>query len=69
MLKCNTCEGFVSDFIEGIGRVGDQLSKEDFFVGVKGVDNEGHELSNLSLKSEGFHFFGHLRDRCNGRKA
>jgi hypothetical protein len=29
----------VADLIESITRVGDQLAKEDFLVGVKGVDN------------------------------
>merc|ERR1712133_25265 len=53
-------EGLIADFVESVGGVGDQLSKENFFVGIKGVDDEGHKLSNLSLESEGFNLFGHL---------
>ena len=33
----------VADRVQGIGRVGDRLSEEDFFVGVEGVDNEEEE--------------------------
>merc|ERR1712133_211002 len=53
-------EGLIADFVESVGGVGDQLSKENFFVGIKGVDDEGHKLSDLSLESEGFNLFGHL---------
>merc|ERR1712126_166236 len=53
-------EGLIADFVESIGGVGDQLSKENFFVGIEGVDDEGHKLSDLSLESEGFNLFGHL---------
>jgi len=56
------CEGLVSDFIEGIGGVGDEFSKEDFFVGVEGVDDQGHQLGDFGLEGEGFDFifFLHL---------
>jgi len=53
-------ERLIADFVEGIGGVGDQLSKENFFVGVESVDDEGHKLSDLSLEGECFHFFGHF---------
>jgi len=55
-------EGLVADLVQGIGGVGDQLSEEDFFVGVEGVDDEGHQLGNLCLEGEGFSFFGHFPD-------
>merc|ERR1719220_597477 len=32
-------EGLVPDLVEGIGGVGNQLTKEDLFVGVEGVDD------------------------------
>merc|ERR1719318_1134058 len=54
------CEGFISDFVEGVRGIGDQLSEENLFVGVESVDDEGHELSDLSLEGKGFHFFCHL---------
>lgn len=39
--------------------VGDELSEEDLFVGVEGVNDKGHKLSNLSLECEGLNI---LRD-------
>jgi len=59
------CEGLVSDFIERIGTVGNQLSQENLFVGVKCVDDQAHQLGDFGLKGEGFdfifflHFGGH----------
>ena len=53
------CERLVSDLVQGIGGVRDQLTEEDFLVGVECVDDEGHELGNLSLKCECFNFFSH----------
>ena len=44
----------VPNLIEGIGGVGDQLAKEDFFVGVESVDDQAHQLSNLGLESKRF---------------
>jgi len=38
------------------GGIGDQLSKENFFVGVESVDDEGHKLIDLRLKDEFFPF-------------
>lgn len=49
-----------------IRRIGDQLPEEDLFVGIEGVDDEGHQLSNLCLEGKGLnirllvHFFRHL---------
>merc|ERR1719474_1898837 len=54
------CEGFISDFVQGVRGIGDQLSEENLFVGVESVDDEGHKLSDLSLEGKGFHFFCHL---------
>jgi len=47
------CEGLVADLVEGIAGVGNQLSEEDLFVGVEGVDDQAHQLGNLCLKCEG----------------
>lgn len=45
-----------------IRRIGDQFSQEDFFVGVEGVDDERHQLGDLSLEGKGLDFslFWHL---------
>lgn len=55
-------EGSVSDFIEGIRCIGDEFSKEDFFVGVEGVDDESHQLLDVSIEGKVllFLFFGHI---------
>jgi hypothetical protein len=37
-------EGCISDFVQGIGGVGNQFTKKDFFVGVEGVDDKVKEL-------------------------
>ena len=42
-----------------IGGVGDELSKEDLFVGVEGVDDQRHKLSDLSLEGKGLSLFLH----------
>ena len=42
-------EGLVADLVQSIGGVTDQFAKEDFLVGVEGVDNQGQELINLRL--------------------
>lgn len=39
--------------------VGDKLSEEDLFVGVEGVDDQGHKLGDLSLEGEGLHILLH----------
>ena len=48
------------NFIQSIGGIGDQLSEENFFIGVKCVDNERHKLCNLSLEGECLNFIRHL---------
>lgn len=44
----------ISDLVEGVTGVGDELTKEDFFVGIKGVDDQAHKLGDFSLESERF---------------
>lgn len=36
-----------------IGRVTDEFAKEDLLVAVKGIDDEGEQLVDLSLESKG----------------
>ncbi len=49
--------------------VGDQLPEEDLLVGIEGVDDQGHQLSDLCLEGKGLsllllvHFFRHLYKR------
>ena len=47
-------EGLVTDLVEGIGGVGDQLTKEDLLVRVEGVDDEGEELVDISREGVAF---------------
>ena len=42
-----------------IGAVGDELPEEDLLVGVEGVDDEGEQLVDLSLKGEGLRLRRH----------
>jgi hypothetical protein len=42
-------EGLVSDFIEGIGGIGYQFAKEDFLVGVEGVDDCEKRIEKASV--------------------
>jgi len=37
------------DFIQSVGRIGNQFPQENLFVRVEGVDDKTHQLSNLSL--------------------
>jgi hypothetical protein len=57
-------EGFVSDFVQSIGGVGDKFSEENFFVGVESVNDETHQLLDISIEGKVFcvllilsHFF------------
>ena len=45
------------DFIQGIGRIGDELPQEDVLVGVQRVDQDLHEPIYLRLEGEGFCIF------------
>ncbi len=41
---------YVSDFVQGIRSVGDQFSEKDFFVRVEGIDDETHQLLDVSIE-------------------
>ena len=43
----------VPDLVEGIGRIRNQLAEKDFLVGVKSVDDQAHQLLNVSIEGEG----------------
>merc|ERR1711963_961478 len=60
-----------SYLIQSIRGVGDQLSEENFFVGVEGVDDQTHKLSDLGLESEGFSVIRHFHGfgKCSARKS
>lgn len=47
-------KSLISNLVESIRTVGDQFSEKDLFVRVDGIDDEGEELRNLSLKLESF---------------
>mmetsp|Transcript_40565 Transcript_40565/g.79943 ORF Transcript_40565/g.79943 Transcript_40565/m.79943 type:complete len:755 (+) Transcript_40565:170-2434(+) len=51
-------EGLVTDLIESIGRVGNQLTKEDLFVGIEGVDDQRHQLLDVSIEGVSLGHFG-----------
>mmetsp|Transcript_11487 Transcript_11487/g.18752 ORF Transcript_11487/g.18752 Transcript_11487/m.18752 type:complete len:430 (+) Transcript_11487:1042-2331(+) len=52
-------ETHVADLVQCIGSIGDQLSKKDFLVGVKGVDNQGKKLIDISGKGESLCLVSH----------
>jgi hypothetical protein len=55
-------KGLVSDLVESIGGVGDDLSEENLLVGVDGVDDEREKLRDLSLELESLsHRVGYQR--------
>jgi hypothetical protein len=45
-------DGLVSDFVQSIRGIGDQLSQEDILVGIEGVDDESHQLVNVCVESK-----------------
>ena len=47
----------VSDFVESVGTVGDELSQEDLLVGVESVDDKRHQLLDVSIECK--YFFTH----------
>ena len=50
----------MTQLLEGVRGVGDQLADEYLAVGVKGVDDDVEELLYLGLELSGFGFlFGH----------
>ena len=42
--------GSVMDLYQGVGGVRNQFSKEDILVEVEGVDDEGHQLLDISVE-------------------
>merc|ERR1719329_1297739 len=42
----------VSNLVKGIRSVGDQLTEEDFLVGVESVNDQAHQLLNISIESK-----------------
>jgi hypothetical protein len=50
-------QGLVSDLVQSIGSVGNELSQENLLVGVDGVDDERHQLRDLSCELIGFGLF------------
>lgn len=66
MYSMNKNSQLLQAYIRGIG---DQLPEEDLFVGIEGVDNQGHQLSDLCLEGKGLsllllvHFFRHLHKK------
>lgn len=53
-------QGLITDLVQGVGGVRDQLTEKDFFVRVERVDDQGHQLGNLRLEGEGFDFRLHV---------
>jgi hypothetical protein len=45
---------FVAQLVEGVRSVRDELAQEDLLVRVERVDDQRHELRNLSLERECF---------------
>merc|ERR1719506_1165031 len=50
-------KALVTDLVESIGGVGDELTKEDLLVGVERVDDQRHQLVDLSLEGERLSFW------------
>jgi hypothetical protein len=44
--------GFVSDLVQGVRCVGNQLSEEDLLVGIECVDDQTHQLLDVSIEGE-----------------
>ena len=51
-------QGAGPDLVEGVGGVGDEFPEEDFLVGVEGVDDESHQLLDVSVEGEVFSLLG-----------
>merc|ERR1712227_1117187 len=56
-------DGAVSNLVESIRGVGNELSQEDLLVGVEGVDDQTHQLLDIGVERE--NFLRHLL--CCGR--
>mmetsp|Transcript_65899 Transcript_65899/g.174744 ORF Transcript_65899/g.174744 Transcript_65899/m.174744 type:complete len:435 (-) Transcript_65899:40-1344(-) len=46
------CDGLVANLVKGIGRIRNQLTEKDFFVGVECVDDQAHQLLNVGIEGE-----------------
>lgn len=42
------------NLVQCVGGIGDELSEEDFLLGVEGVDDDVHESAYLSLEGDAF---------------
>ena len=51
-------DGAVSDLVESVRGVGNELSQEDLLVGIEGVDDQTHQLLDVSVERKDF--FRHL---------
>jgi hypothetical protein len=58
-------QSLVADLVQSIRGIGNKFSKEDFLVGVDGVDDQGEKLRDLSLELESLsHCDGYLKENC-----
>ena len=44
------CDTLIPNLVQGIGSIGDQLAQEDLLVAVEGVDNQRHQLLDVSIE-------------------
>jgi hypothetical protein len=47
-------DGLVAELVESVRGVGNELSQEDLLVGVESVDDQGHQLLDVSIESKDF---------------
>jgi hypothetical protein len=45
-------KGLVPNLVKGVGGIGDKFSEEDLLVGVEGVDDQAHQLLDVSVEGE-----------------
>jgi hypothetical protein len=45
-------ERFVSDLVKSVRGIGDEFSQKYFFVGVESVDDEAHQLLDISIEGK-----------------
>jgi hypothetical protein len=63
-------EGLITDLVQSIGSVGDQLTQENLLVRVDGVNDQRQQLRNLSLELEGLRHCGGVgRENSDGERA
>jgi hypothetical protein len=56
------CKALKTNFVQCITAVGNEFSQKDFFIGIKGINDQTKELINFSLESKGFGFGCHIFD-------